>query len=178
MSEQNIYQAPQSSISPNDELEIQPDIFSFSGRIGRLRYFSYAVIYSILFYIVLTITVLLAVMTIGSVESAITILGVAVCFIGFLAATLVLMRRRLNDLGHSGWFALLSLVPLINFLLGLYLLFAPGEQVGNEYGARPTRNHPALWLWLLGPFLAGIIAAISVPAYNDYVQRAEAAQQP
>lgn len=176
MSEQNLYQAPQSDISSAHDESVQPAIFTIRGRIGRMRYFSYAMIYSLVFYVALVLFIILAVAA-DSANSVFFTIGLAVSFAIFMWSCLMLMRRRLNDLGHSGWFALLSLVPLVNFLLGLYLLFAPGDRHSNDFGGPPTHNHPALWLWLIGPFLAGILGAVSIPAYNDYVQRAESQLQ-
>ncbi len=43
----------------------------------------------------------------------------------FLAGILIIIRR-LKDLGKSGWFLLLAVIPLINFVFALWLLFAPG----------------------------------------------------
>lgn len=43
--------------------------------------------------------------------------------------------RRLHDLGHSGWVQLLFFIPLINFGLMIYLLFADSKPEANQYGA-------------------------------------------
>ena len=45
--------------------------------------------------------------------------------------------KRLHDLGHSGWWVLLFIVPLINILLLLYLFFFRGQMGGNQYGPDP-----------------------------------------
>ena len=45
--------------------------------------------------------------------------------------------KRLHDLGHSGWWVLLFIVPLINLLLLLYLFFFRGQMGGNQYGPDP-----------------------------------------
>lgn len=47
------------------------------------------------------------------------------------------MIRRLHDRNHNGFLWLLSLVPIAGLLLGLYLLFAPGDPVANKYGPTP-----------------------------------------
>jgi hypothetical protein len=53
----------------------------------------------------------------------------------------------------------------------------PGE---NRYGAPPPPNGTgvivAAWLTLGIPVIVGILAAISLPAYQNYVMRAKAAQ--
>lgn len=45
--------------------------------------------------------------------------------------------RRLHDTGHSGWLALLGLVPIISIGLGFYLLLTAGDPITNRYGPVP-----------------------------------------
>ncbi len=41
--------------------------------------------------------------------------------------------RRLHDLNRSGWYLLLAFIPLVNLVIILYLLFAPGKVEGNRW---------------------------------------------
>ena len=41
--------------------------------------------------------------------------------------------RRLHDLNLSGWCLLLAFVPLVNVVMILYLLLAPGKVEGNKW---------------------------------------------
>jgi uncharacterized membrane protein YhaH (DUF805 family) len=41
--------------------------------------------------------------------------------------------RRLHDLNRSGWYLLLAFVPLVNVVMILSLLFAPGKVEGNKW---------------------------------------------
>ncbi|MGF1599996.1 MAG: DUF805 domain-containing protein [Acidimicrobiales bacterium] len=50
------------------------------------------------------------------------------------------MIRRLHDRGLPGWWVLLSVVPFVNWALGLYLLFAPGDPINNRYGPPPGKT--------------------------------------
>lgn len=45
--------------------------------------------------------------------------------------------KRFHDLGQNGWWSLVMCIPLVNFIVGLYLLFAPGEKASNKYGEEP-----------------------------------------
>ena len=45
--------------------------------------------------------------------------------------------KRLHDLGHSGWWVLLFIVPFINLGLLFYLFFFRGQMGGNQYGPDP-----------------------------------------
>ena len=51
--------------------------------------------------------------------------------------------RRLHDVGHSGWWSLVALVPGANLLFGLYALFAPGQEHDNDCGPSPSPAHVA-----------------------------------
>ena len=103
--------------------------------------------------------------------------------IAALVFGIIFMVRRLNDINASGWLSLLLLVPLANLILILVMLFKRGSEGANNYGPAPEANSPRvkavfavmLVLWLVF-FVGGILAAISIPAYQDYVQRAQAEQ--
>lgn len=45
--------------------------------------------------------------------------------------------RRLHDIDKSGWWFLLSFVPLLNIALAAALLFWPGTQGDNRFGPPP-----------------------------------------
>ncbi len=40
--------------------------------------------------------------------------------------SVIFLIRRLHDRDHSGWLALLILVPVVNILFALYVLFVTG----------------------------------------------------
>ena len=177
MTEHNPYSAPNAAPELGEE-SYQPKIFSFGGRIGRLRYLTYSMIYNVVLYFVVGIAtaVFLPMLSEGNM-----VLGIALVlfYIAALAMFVVLASRRLHDLDKSAWLLLLFIVPLANFILALYMIFASGTEGSNKFGLAPVKNHPALWLGLLGPFVfMGILAAVAVPAYQDYVERAKAAQMP
>lgn len=48
-----------------------------------------------------------------------------------------LIARRFHDTEKSGWYWLLSLIPIVGEFVGLYLTFWPGDSVVNKYGAMP-----------------------------------------
>src|SRR6266446_1570790 len=50
-----------------------------------------------------------------------------------LPVAVVAAVRRCHDLGHSGWFALITLIPLV----GWYLVFKEGNPDANKYGPAP-----------------------------------------
>ena len=48
--------------------------------------------------------------------------------------TWTLFVRRLHDIGHSGWWVLLLLVPVVNFILWVYAAFKPSDPLENPWG--------------------------------------------
>jgi uncharacterized membrane protein YhaH (DUF805 family) len=98
------------------------------------------------------------------------IYGVAIYF------SVIFLIRRLHDRNHNGWLSLLIFVPVVNLVFTLYLLLAPSHNESNEYGPpRTTRGWETL-LVVLYLVLAVILAAFAVPAYQNYVERAQQAQ--
>lgn len=49
-----------------------------------------------------------------------------------------LTALRLHDLGKSGWFMLLSYIPLVGIVVGFYILLGEGEKGKNIYGNPPS----------------------------------------
>lgn len=45
--------------------------------------------------------------------------------------------RRLHDLGKSGWWFLIGLVPLIGGIVLLVWFCTEGEEASNQYGPNP-----------------------------------------
>lgn len=63
--------------------------------------------------------------------------AVGVAFVWLFAMNAV---RRLHDRSHSGYVVLLGLVPGVNVMLLVYLLFAPSSVSANKWGPSPVRN--------------------------------------
>lgn len=61
--------------------------------------------------------------------------------ISFAAAipNFMLLIRRLHDLNRSGWWALIMLIPLVNLLFAVYVIFFKGTEGPNKYGPDPLR---------------------------------------
>jgi len=45
--------------------------------------------------------------------------------------------KRLHDIGLSGWYILLLLIPIFNLIMTLLLPIIPGQNKTNKYGTRP-----------------------------------------
>jgi len=62
-------------------------------------------------------------------------LGWLICLAMFLPGIAVCVRR-LHDIGKSGWWYLLVLIPLVNLVL-IYFFICDSQPGENQYGANP-----------------------------------------
>lgn len=177
MSSPNPYAPPRANVAdvPAGEAFQPVKVWSAQGRIGRLRYLSYQGVAYLL---------LLVVGTVGGVVAALLqspgwVMGmVIVGSVPYFVLTVLLTIQRCHDIDWTGWASLLALIPLV----GLLFWFMPGTPGSNRFGAPPPPNGTGVkvmaWLGVLMLVLliVGVLAAISLPAYMDYQQRARAAQ--
>lgn len=168
METSNPYQTPEADVELTQQAFQTPKVFALSGRIGRLRYFAYSVIYSI---IALSIAI-------GSSIVFADVLGelgrTILLMLAMIPPYAVAMRRRLNDLGHTGWWAALGFIPIVGGIVGLYLLFAGGEPNENQYGLAPDKGSKVLpvVVGVLFVLFLGLLLAVFVPAYQEYTEGA------
>ena len=174
----NPYSAPDAQLSmPASGETYQPKVFSFSGRIGRLRYLAYSMIPAGLILIPGFIAGMMLAAS-GDKVGMVSIVILCLLCIPALIYAYIPAKRRLNDLGRSGWWLLLFVVPIVNLIFALYLMFGAGSATANKYGLPPSKNSRAMWIVALVPvliFILGILAAVAIPAYQNYVERAKAA---
>ena len=171
MTEANPYSAPDAALETGFDDTYSPSVISFQGRIGRMRYLAYSFGMSLLTGIVLMVVMPLlgAGMAIaGGGMGIVSILTIAVLYIATIVFSVMFAKRRLNDLNRSGWWFLLFLVPVVNLLLAIYLIFFPGTPGGNNFGPAPAAN--SIGVLILGwglpvVFLLGIVAAIAIPQF-------------
>jgi len=105
----------------------------FSGRSRRKEYWIFQLINSLIYF-----TQYIA----GYVFMKNGIAGIifVLCLVYFLAAfipSLAVSVRRLHDIGKSGWFLLIVLIPLIGGIVLIVFMAMDGESVPNEYGPDP-----------------------------------------
>jgi uncharacterized membrane protein YhaH (DUF805 family) len=141
----------------SDKVQI-PRLFSWRGRIGRLRFFVYACASALCFMalavlgLFITFGMGLAVQRSQSVFGAVGFLGVfgffIVSLIYFVFNVFILIQRS-HDMGWNGWTVIIACIfPLAT----LVWLFKPGDAGANVYGAPPIPNSNAIRIfsWVFG----------------------------
>ena len=158
-----VYQTPSGDLTPDNEGYADLKIFSFNGRIGRLRYLAYAFGVPILMFVLIGIVAAIA----ASISETFVGVVAALGGISVLVVGVSFGLRRLHDLDKSAWWLLLFIVPLANIILGLYMLFARGVDGSNQYGLQPPANSTGVKVTVALCalyFFGSIIVAITMPA--------------
>ena len=110
--------------------------FSCKGRLNRARYWKYAITTSALSAVVSSVTGLV----VGGIDELLgmivaSAMGAIISILGIPFAV-----RRVHDLNRSGWFLLIALIPIVNFVLAIYAGFFKGTDGPNNYGPDPLQQ--------------------------------------
>ena len=105
--------------------------FNYKGRARRKEYWYYILIASIIILIGFTLD--------GILDTPDTLSGLAgfILFFPSLAVTI----RRLHDIGKSGWWYLISAIPLIGSLILLFWNCQETSPETNQWGVPAKRVH-------------------------------------
>jgi len=174
MQNRNPYAAPRTNVSRAESAEEYGEIklFSASGRLGRVRYIGYTFGLSMLIGLIAA----LAIGMLSLVDPTIGLLVGGAAYVVIIAVQILLTIQRAHDMNVTGWLCLISLIPLAVLVFWL----VPGTRGQNDYGPPPPPNTAgAVVLACILPaiMIVGVLAAVAIPAYQDYAQRAQAAQQ-
>ena len=121
----------------NYYLKVLRQYVDFKGRARRAEYWNFA-LFSTLISIALTLIDIYGLGT-NPMAGESGILSNLYSLAVFLPSLGVLVRR-LHDVGKSGWFFLIVLIPLIGAIWLLILLFRDGEQGENKWGPNPKED--------------------------------------
>lgn len=118
----------------------------FHGRSRRQEYWMAVAMNGILYGIAFAVFLTCAIMAAVSQTPALLWMGIAVLYVMslFLLAAAIpmwaLSVRRLHDTGRSGWYLLLSLIPLVGAIILLVFLCTDSQMGPNQYGPDPKER--------------------------------------
>lgn len=101
----------------------------FSGRASRSEYWYYS-----LGYVIGSIVVSIVGGLLGNIPHMVLM---GLYSLGLLLPALAVSVRRLHDLDKSGWWLLISLIPLLGALALLFFYVQKGTTGPNRYGSDP-----------------------------------------
>ena len=111
---------------------------NLDGRASRSEYWWF-----VLFNLIVSIVTFVIDSTLG------TMVTYDMGYVGLIALLALLLPnvsvsvRRLHDIGKSGWWILLAIIPIVNFIgIFVFLVFTlmEGEKQPNQYGNVPTNT--------------------------------------
>lgn len=128
------YSAPEADLVQSGAVTTDR-LFTIEGRIGVMRY-NRRVCESLFAMAAAALALYAAIQTDSQAIMLLAGIPCAIVFLGALALMTYSAVKRLHDLGRSGWFYLLGIIPIVGSLWTLYYSFAPGKDEGNLYGGR------------------------------------------
>ena len=99
----------------------------FSGRASRSEFWWFA-----LFSAIMGVVTSILDLALGTIAAINLLFSLAV-----LLPTLAVSVRRLHDTDRSGWWLLLTLIPIVGWLVLLYFYVQKGTDGDNRHGADP-----------------------------------------
>ena len=111
---------------------VKENYANFTGRARRSEYWYFALVN-------LLISIVLGVIDYAIGSSIGPNLGIfrLIYSLVVLVPSLAVLVRRLHDIGKSGWFMFVSLIPIAGIIWLLVLLCKEGDLGPNQYGADP-----------------------------------------
>ncbi|MGJ8562693.1 MAG: DUF805 domain-containing protein [Alphaproteobacteria bacterium] len=107
---------------------ITKNYFNFNGRTSRMGYWHY-----LLGYLVFAIIVALVASKLGQTGAMISNLISLALFLPAVG----IGARRLHDIGKSGWWQLIMLVPLVGIIVLIVFFAKAGDAGANQFGEVP-----------------------------------------
>lgn len=118
---------------------VRDNYANFKGRARRSEYW-----YFTLGNVIISLGLFLFTILLSSVGGGIDTIGLVIYILYTLAMivpSLAVIVRRLHDVGKSGWFYFVSLIPIIGGIWILVVLVTEGDRGPNEYGEDPKANY-------------------------------------
>lgn len=175
MTTANPYEPPQATLDTQSTIDIfdESSPFSASGRFGRASYIAYA--FGTYLAMVIVVAIVAGIVSVLGIGEMLLNAALGIGYLVFMVFAFIFMIRRLHDLNWSGWLSLLSFVPLVNLAIAIPCLFFRGTNGPNKYG--PPRKTPKSHTYIATAMIvltvgAGILGAIAIPVYQEYVKRA------
>ena len=114
----------------------------FTGRARRKEFWMF-MLFNMIFILIVEIigTIIFMVLTSVGVDILysymVNMIIIPIYLLAIFIPSLAVSVRRLHDLGKSGWYMLLPLIPIVGFFWLMVLFCFDSEPLENEYGNNP-----------------------------------------
>ena len=138
--DENISNNQIKNINKTNNTTFREFFFSCDGSIGIKEFFFRGVL-PLAMLLIFSLTSFFITKAIGETNGFFKFLNliIVIFWISIYALVFNITVKRLHDVNINGWWAILSLIPLLNFILLIFLLFAPSKQ-NNVYGLKSEYN--------------------------------------
>jgi uncharacterized membrane protein YhaH (DUF805 family) len=123
-------------------------LFSLHGRVGRGRWWFGQLLLLGAFFVVVMLGAAVSEMerkgqAVPGSSNAVVITAInavaIIAFVVYVYVGLAICVKRLHDRGRSGWFLLVSFIPILGLWVFVEAGFLSGEHGANKYGADPRQ---------------------------------------
>lgn len=114
-------------------VEVFKKALDFEGRATRKEYWCFYLINMLIYIILNLLDIMLGVYSFEAGVGILSLIFIIVVLIPGLAVTF----RRLHDIGRSGWWFLVNLIPLIGPIIFLIFMLLDSQEGENRYGLSP-----------------------------------------
>ena len=121
-------------------MTILKKFFTTEGRLNRLQYLKYMIILALVLGGTKFTMSCMATLLTGDPNGTLVMIITAILAVIAGTGNVMLIIRRIHDLGKSGYFALIAFIPVIGIIFSIYLFCAPGQVGWNQYGADPLES--------------------------------------
>lgn len=112
---------------------VRDNYANFTGRARREEYWMF-----VLFNLIFIIAIALVSGLLAGLFDAPALMALYMIYVfGVLIPSLAVAVRRLHDVGKSGWFYFIGLIPIIGSIWLIVLFVTEGEKGANQYGPDP-----------------------------------------
>ena len=123
-------------------LHVLKNYTTFSGRARRKEYWFFVLFHVLVIMVLDILDTLLGLRVVETPEASVGVLS-SLYLLGTLLPSIAVAMRRLHDTERSGWWLLLSLIPLVGPLVLLIFYVLRGTPGDNKYGPDPLAGESA-----------------------------------
>lgn len=134
---QDLLPKPKPNLIDNFLFVVGKNYVNFKGRASRYEFWMFQLAYFLLQLIILALQIVGFILE-SDIIITFTLMLSWISITALFLPSLAINTRRLHDVGKSGWFQLIALIPLIGAIFLIVLYCSSSQKHTNLYGEPPT----------------------------------------